>query len=709
MTFSQPVPLVFCWKRVGLICLLFGLAATPGQADVFQNVPEATSEGFELVYTLPIQNLASYNLSGSVPYSVDNSSAITSPFDRIAYYLELDDGNGLQYVYVSMDSFTSDLSLIGLPADHTQVFFQQDIANMNVFSNSSGVTTGTALSSGNLEFWSTNYSANNFAGVAGASDTVFDFGDQAVGSGNYGSFQIHNHAAGETIIAYNQWGGHEPTLSGDLGIGNAPSGSPDWTFAFNADSYAVKNLQVLVRPTSLTLDSNLERAVVQRDQDNRGQIPLSGSVAASATRIEARAVPRTGFTGTPTSWRVVDESLDGGQFQGNLTLDGGWYDIEVRAVDGNGVLDTLSVERVGVGEVFLVAGQSNSANWGNEPGADDARNTATDDRVSARVFDADASFRLTTDRGWTHATDPMSIAQTGNGIDGGSPWPVLGDMLVNELDVPIGFMSLGIGGTAAVQWLPGDTTYAYYDNRFRRAINALSETGGFRAVLWHQGESDTDTWLSWYPNEPFSAPSTAVYQNQIETIIAQSRTDAGDSQLPWLVAVASYLSGNVDADITDAQTNIIEADAYVFLGANTDQLGSNWRYDNVHFNDEGLDEHAQLWFNQLVASFDFVAFQGDFDADDDVDSVDLGIWSSGYGMASGATRADGDADGDGDVDGLDFLAWQRNYGRSVTAPTTFESVPEPASALLAVIVVAGKSCQRWFRNLSVRYAGQSSK
>jgi sialate O-acetylesterase len=33
----------------------------------------------------------------------------------------------------------------------------------------------------------------------------------------------------------------------DLGIGNAPSGNADWTFAGNAGSYRSKRLRVLVR------------------------------------------------------------------------------------------------------------------------------------------------------------------------------------------------------------------------------------------------------------------------------------------------------------------------------------------------------------------------------------------------------------------------------------------------------------------------------
>jgi len=50
----------------------------------------------------------------------------------------------------------------------------------------------------------------------------------------------------------------------------------------------------------------------------------------------------------------------------------------------------------------------------------------------------------------------------------------------------------------------------------------------------------------------------------------------------------------------------------------------------------------------------------DFDNDQDVDAIDLGIWQTGYGSTN-ATSTSGDTDGDNDVDGADFLNWQRQF------------------------------------------------
>jgi len=55
--------------------------------------------------------------------------------------------------------------------------------------------------------------------------------------------QVHNHDAKQTIFALNHW---REGQRADLGIGNSPTGNPDWTFTANAGNYKFKKLRVLV-------------------------------------------------------------------------------------------------------------------------------------------------------------------------------------------------------------------------------------------------------------------------------------------------------------------------------------------------------------------------------------------------------------------------------------------------------------------------------
>jgi hypothetical protein len=52
----------------------------------------------------------------------------------------------------------------------------------------------------------------------------------------------------------------------------------------------------------------------------------------------------------------------------------------------------------------------------------------------------------------------------------------------------------------------------------------------------------------------------------------------------------------------------------------------------------------------------------DFDADGDIDGRDFLSWQRGYGIITGASRAEGDANGDGAVNAADLSFWQAQYG-----------------------------------------------
>jgi len=73
---------------------------------------------------------------------------------------------------------------------------------------------------------------------------VWDFGDQCSDpEDSYGSMQVHNYNARQTLFAINNWkaGGRA-----DIGIGNNEGETRDWTFTANAATYTAKKLRVLV-------------------------------------------------------------------------------------------------------------------------------------------------------------------------------------------------------------------------------------------------------------------------------------------------------------------------------------------------------------------------------------------------------------------------------------------------------------------------------
>jgi sialate O-acetylesterase len=222
----------------GLPAGAFRAGTVPKRDLLVMKVPE--SKEYQLIYDLDLTN------SGPViTYNVDNHKKFQGSFDRIAYFLELEGADrNTQYVYVSLDAFTDNLQQIGVPTVKSSARWQQNVTNMNVYSNVKGVKTGTTLKGGNIEFWPHNYGQANSAKVPNASSQLYDFGDEPTGSADgYGSMQIHNHDAKQTILAFNHWSAGDKA---DVGIGNQSTGNPDWTFAANAGSYQARRLRVLV-------------------------------------------------------------------------------------------------------------------------------------------------------------------------------------------------------------------------------------------------------------------------------------------------------------------------------------------------------------------------------------------------------------------------------------------------------------------------------
>jgi len=70
----------------------------------------------------------------------------------------------------------------------------------------------------------------------------------------------------------------------------------------------------------------------------------------------------------------------------------------------------------------------------------------------------------------------------------------------------------------------------------------------------------------------------------------------------------------------------------------------------------------------------------DFNEDGLVDAIDFADWQAAFGVNS-----DGDTDTDADSDGVDFLAWQLQFESIPGAVSSFAVVPEPSTALLALL------------------------
>ena len=369
------------------------------------------------------------------------------------------------------------------------------------------------------------------------------------------------------------------------------------TYFLIGDAFGKAMIPLLVpaKPT-LTLLTPADYQVVQRGSLTKGKLAITGRfdpVTAKTSTLGARIV----VGDKPGVWQKLVPTFHGAEFE--VTLDvpaGGWYRLELRGVATDKSVMDATVEHVGVGEVFVVAGQSNSANHGEEKQSTKSGKVAT--------FDG---------KHWQLSNDP----QPGASGDGGSFMPPFGDAMAVQLNVPIGLVACGIGATSVREWLaegsqfPNPPTIETHVTKLASGgwqskgviypafVARMKQLGpnGFRAVLWHQGESDANQ------SDATRTLPGKLYRQYLEKLILDTRHDIGWNA-PWFVAQVSYHGPGDEAspEIRAAQASLWKA-GIALEGPDSDAIKGELRENGgkgVHFSGAGLRELAARWVAKIA-------------------------------------------------------------------------------------------------------------
>lgn len=337
----------------------------------------------------------------------------------------------------------------------------------------------------------------------------------------------------------------------------------------------------------------VNRAVFQRNGSNTGVIPIAGTFQTRVERIDARLTPIKG--GNAVDWTPISVNPNFGTFIGNIFAQSGWYKLEVRASRGGNIIGTSTIEKVGIGEVLIISGQSNAQgyeNRGNPPANDDRVNCITN------FF----SYGQTTEPPFpiiAQLTENVKIAPFGNGS---WCWGKLGDLLAEKLNVPILFINTGFEAMGIEAWsksADGERGQDFYSGNFslpgypyenlKKSMHYYANMFGVRSILWQQGETDND-----------KRTSTEKYRQNLEYVISRSRNDTGKN-ISWMISRASRVSTGTYQPVIDAQNQVIQNYPNTFEGPNTDLIGD--RTDGVHFFGNGLVELARAWDSKLDLNF----------------------------------------------------------------------------------------------------------
>ncbi|MFD2573640.1 sialate O-acetylesterase [Spirosoma soli] len=353
----------------------------------------------------------------------------------------------------------------------------------------------------------------------------------------------------------------------------------------------------------------VNRMVIQRDNNNQATVQIAGSYAQVLDTIQARVIARATGQGTSTNWANLQVNPTNGQFNGTMTVRGGWYKILVQGKRNGRVVATDSVDRFGVGEVFGIVGHSNAQGSGCYVDGVDKCPTmegATDDRVTVVALNMDspefAQYDNTAD---TRYLPGLAFSQllTFSGI---SPfarvawfWGRMGDVLVQRINVPVLIYNAGFGGTnmeqnyKAAYDIPFDHGFVKYSIRMpyvnlRNLMNLYVPSTGIRAILLNHGENDRGN------------PTDQILMHHYG-VIDKSRQEFNKPDLAWIVAFSSFVGAPFD-NVRSAQYQVINRANYrTFQGPDLDVVTSKEeRPDGIHYSPSGQRRVGELWANAIT-------------------------------------------------------------------------------------------------------------
>lgn len=242
------------------------------------------------------------------------------------------------------------------------------------------------------------------------------------------------------------------------------------------------------------------------------------------------------------------------------------------------------VEQVGVGDVFVIAGQSN------------AMGPATNNQVNA--FGVAGNYAK--NGKWYKFADPSDTSQFGGvvypvedntaGDPKGSVWPlVAGRFATNNLGFPIGFVPCSRDGSALSAWLP---TGSHFDTTtlYGAMVTRATNIGGVKAVLWWQGESEAAT-----------CQSQSYYYTNFTNMTAALQADIGVKVIPCKLQHETNPSVPCLTAIQAAQAQAWANDPNTITGPDLSGITAD---DGIHLtSDSTVAAAAELWWNAIRTAF----------------------------------------------------------------------------------------------------------
>ena len=328
------------------------------------------------------------------------------------------------------------------------------------------------------------------------STTTYDFNDTRSTSGTFGSMQVHNYGASQTLFSLTNWGtAANSTNVFGLGIGNNPTAgqSPDYTQSANGTSWDIRRvLHVYVLPgtsdvagpvmTRAVGSTTLNRLVVTFDE------PIA-DISANPANFSIAGLTVTGATLLPGNREVAlstSAQTSGAAYTVNAT------GIRDRSAGGNLILPGAAANFIAYTPPAVVAGVAEAAGYEliyrlAIPSATPQWNLNTipynvdEAKYGERLFDR-VAYLMELDGNWVYASfdrHTTQLAKTGIPTLGVSATPF--QQIVANMNVASNVAGIVTGNgiaTGNIEFFGGDYS----------APNALSIPNG-SATLFDFGDT----------------------------------------------------------------------------------------------------------------------------------------------------------------------------------------------------------------------------
>ncbi len=253
---------------------------------------------------------------------------------------------------------------------------------------------------------------------------------------------------------------------------------------------------------------------------------------------------------------------------------GGPYRLELRSGKQTAVVPSFFV-----GDVWLLAGQSNMEGCGHRSGA-------------AKPHPLIRAFSLR--REWRAASEPLHIlaespdschtartcspeeseALRRTAVKGTGPGLHFAREMLRRTGVPQGLICTAHGGTSMTQWDPAKKTEGGASLYGSMLLSVRATGQPVAGVLWYQGESDT------------GIADAPLYRDRMRRLVSASRKDLKQAGLPWIVVQIGRVFGSRSAAESAAWNQVQEEQRLL--------PGHIARLETVAIIDLPLDDHIHI-------------------------------------------------------------------------------------------------------------------